>query len=434
MVCATLHLSRYLRVNNGLNHLPSDPPLRLDEQNALGHLRKCFLENSIVHGVLSSPKATASETLRTDVRPVLIQGARVFQFTYQTATQHRHENLGAEEAADRIESLLLSQFRNLTLKSHDACLDIKQSKKGKFFASLSRSQNSVPASVSNLEGTASHNRTRNYVIPEGTPCPFLIETGVMNESGKVLASHSKKFRQINRFAEFIVDVIREINPQSKMHIVDFGCGKSYLTFATHHLLTEVLKLECEIVGLDLRPDVIATCTQVVEKLNLTNLRFELGDIEGFQSTDRVDMVISLHACDTATDSALLKGVGWRSQAILAVPCCQHELNGLLEKGSVPVLASHGILKERMAAMATDGMRAKLLEAVGYKTQMLEFIETEHTPKNLMIRAVLPGSGQRMASSRRAACLQEVEAFRQAWGVEPLFMEKRLLELGLLANR
>ena len=408
--------------------------MRIDEERAFEQLHRSILDHALVHAVLSSPKTSESETIRVDVRPVLVHASLLYLFTYQTSTQHRHENLAAPEAAKKLTTLVKSDFCNLILHETNEQLEIKQSKKGKFFASWTRKQPTSDKPTSHeSKPLISHNRSKNHLIPEGTPCPFLIETGVMNEAGKVLASHSKKFRQINRFTEFILDVVRDLKPSSKIRIIDFGCGKSYLTFATHYLLTHLLNLECDIVGLDLRADVIATCKGIAEKLQLKGIRFQIGDIEHFQSTDSVDMVISLHACNIATDSAMLKAIQWKSQAILAVPCCQHELNGQLERGSVPVLASYGILKERMAALATDGMRAKLLEAVGYRTQMLEFIETEHTPKNLLIRAVLPTSNTTGSKSKQVAALQEVLSIRKDWGIQPLFLERRLLELKMLGH-
>jgi len=253
----------------------------------------------------------------------------------------------------------------------------------------------------------------------------------MNASGQVLASHFKKFRQINRFAELILDTIREIQPTNRLRIVDFGCGKSYLTFATHYLLRQIMQVDCEIVGLDLRQDVISGCNRITEKLELTGLRFQVGSIENFESNESVDLVISLHACNLATDSAILKAIQWGSKAILAVPCCQYELNEMLEKGAVPVLTSHGILKDRIAALATDGMRAKLLESVGYQTQVLEFIETEHTPKNLMIRALLSANNSEVLEQRKRKAIAEVESLRRSWGVPPLALEKQLRELGYL---
>ena len=408
--------------------------MRIDEERAFEQLHRSILDHALVHAVLSSPKTSESETIRVDVRPVLVHASLLYLFTYQTSTQHRHENLAAPEAAKKLTTLVKSDFCNLILHETNEQLEIKQSKKGKFFASWTRKQPTSDKPTSHeSKPLISQNRSKNHLIPEGTPCPFLIETGVMNEAGKVLASHSKKFRQINRFTEFILDVVRDLKPSSKIRIIDFGCGKSYLTFATHYLLTHLLNLECDIVGLDLRADVIATCKGIAEKLQLKGIRFQIGDIEHFQSTDSVDMVISLHACNIATDSAMLKAIQWKSQAILAVPCCQHELNGQLERGSVPVLASYGILKERMAALATDGMRAKLLEAVGYRTQMLEFIETEHTPKNLLIRAVLPTSNTTGSKSKQVAALQEVLSIRKDWGIQPLFLERRLLELKMLGH-
>jgi hypothetical protein len=231
-----------------------------------------------------------------------------------------------------------------------------------------------------------HNRTRNYLIPEGTPCPFLIAAGIMTASGQVKPTAFHKFRQINRYLEFIADILPHLPAEGVIRAVDFGCGKSSLTFALHHFLTVTHQRNVEIVGLDRKADVIAACNSTAAKLGCEGLSFSVGDIAGYQPKEPVHLAISLHACDTATDDAIAAAIGWQSAVILAVPCCQHELCHHWS-GALPGITEYGLLKERFAAMATDALRARFLDAHGYQTQVMEFIETEHTPKNVLIRAV-----------------------------------------------
>jgi SAM-dependent methyltransferase len=216
-------------------------------------------------------------------------------------------------------------------------------RKGKCFLR----KEAAPVAVVTLP--AAHNRTRNYLIPEGVPCPFLIHTGVMTKDGAVRAAHSKKFGQINRFLEFINDVVAMLPADRTIHVVDFGCGKSYLTFATQYLLTTLLQRDCRITGLDRRADVVQTCSKIAKELQLPNLQFAIGDIAGFESDNPVDLVISLHACDTATDDALAQAVRWKSRVILAVPCCQHELNELLTN----VVAAHQFVRAAQGTVRCD---------------------------------------------------------------------------------
>ena len=245
------------------------------------------------------------------------------------------------------------------------------------------------------------------------------------------ADHSRKFRQINRFLEFIHDIAGALPSDRPLRIVDFGCGKSYLTFATHYLFSSILKRECHIVGLDRRTDVIDTCRKVVNSLSLSNLEFHVGDIAGFLSNGPVDLMISLHACDTATDDAIAQAIQWNSCAILAVPCCQHELNELLSETALSPITAYGITKDRFAAIATDTMRASLLTASGYQTQVMEFIDMEHTPKNLLIRAIKRKSGSAGAKAAGDKALTDVRQLRSQLGVGPLTLERRLNEHGVL---
>ena len=217
--------------------------------------------------------------------------------------------------------------------------------------------------------------------------PFLVELGVMTKDGAVTKAKYDKFRQINRFLEFVQDILPALPPDRTITILDFGCGKSYLTFAIYHFLKVLHRRDVRIIGLDLKKDVIANCNRLAEKLGYSELTFLHGDIADYEGMNQVDMVVTLHACDTATDFALAKAIGWNASVILSVPCCQHELNKQIKNESLAPLLKYGLIKERTAALFTDAIRGNLLEAAGYQTQILEFIDMEHTPKNILLRAV-----------------------------------------------
>ncbi len=389
-------------------------------------LKDAASDGSLLKCVFSSPRSAERQFQRVDVRPVEVRGQRLLQFTKHTATQQLHGNLNAEEAGVELIRLACFAFRNVRLSTSTASCDARFSRKGKCFLRQEAARNEpVPTDA------VPHDRTRNYLIPEGVPCPFLIHTGVMTNEGSVRASHSRKFRQINRYLEFIRDVVDVLPSDRPLQIVDFGCGKSYLTFATHYLLTTLLKRDCRIVGLDRRTDVVDTCAKIVKELGLTNLEFQVGDIAGYASSSHVDLVISLHACDTATDEALAQAVRWQSSVILAVPCCQHELNSHLSGSALGPLTNYGVSKERFASLATDALRASLLTAAGYQTQLMEFIDTEHTPKNLLIRCVRPVE-RTVADAVAKKALQEVRGLSQQLSLPPLTLERRLIESGHLA--
>ena len=398
-------------------------------------LCRSVLSGGLQKAVFSGPRIATESIRRVDVRPVEIRDSRRFQFTLQTETQQTHRNLDADEAAAEFTRLCQGVYRNVRLVTDSATSEARESGKGVWRLKTTR----APDASLNTEGNSSapevesHNRIRNYLIPEGVPCPFLIHTGIMSRDGSVRANHSRKFRQINRFLEFIHDIADALPSDRPLRIVDFGCGKSYLTFATHYLFSSILKRECHIVGLDRRTDVIETCRKVVTSLSLQNLEFHVGDIAGFLSHDPVDLMISLHACNTATDDAIAQAIQWGSSAILVVPCCQHELNEILPETALPPITTYGITKDRFAAIATDTMRASLLTASGYQTQVMEFIEMEHTPKNLLIRAIMRKSGSGSAKAAGDKALKDVRQFRSQLQIEPLTLERRLYELGVLPS-
>lgn len=317
-------------------------------------------------------------------RPFLEKDRLKFQKEEYRNDQVFHENMEKTTIVEKICTLLQEDYKQLDLQCGERSFSVLVSKKGVSSIREHREQ-----SIKKIE--LSHNRKKNYILDAGEPVPFLIDLGVQTKEGKIVDKKYKKFRQINRFLEFIRDVLPELKAVKRdgrpLRIIDFGCGKSYLTFAVYHYLTVVNGLDVEMTGLDLKKDVIRHCSLLAEKYGYENLHFSQGDIQSYEGEERVDMVITLHACDTATDYALDQAVRWGAKVILSVPCCQHELNRQIRNEQLEPLLKYGILKERFSALLTDALRGNILEQMGYDVQILEFIDLEHTPKNLLIRAV-----------------------------------------------
>ncbi len=310
-----------------------------------------------------------------------------------TKTQAFHEQKTEEELDDFIKTHAGTTFKNCVLRTDSEEITYLGNKKGNVTKLVKKLNTETPPKNKNIIWK-NCNKQKNYLIQDGNPVPFMVLLGVMTSDGKVINAKYDKFRQINRFLEFINDILPEIQKQTEnktIRIADFGCGKSYLTFAVHYFLTEIKHLDVEIIGLDLKKDVIEYCNKIAAQLNLKGIKFDTGNIADYNYQNNPDIVITLHACDTATDFALNYAVKHNCKAILSVPCCQHEINSQLNKNSVPEefkpLLKYGIIKERFAALATDALRGELLENAGYNVQLLEFIDMEHTPKNILIRAV-----------------------------------------------
>lgn len=322
-----------------------------------------------------------------------------------------HENFTAEQLTDRICTALQEQFRQGEFSAKTLQATALVSKKGKLTLKVKnsgkapRTEGAAASEEEELQALA-HNRTKHYILEEGKPVDFLVGLGVQTLDGRVTRARFDKFRQINRYLEFIEDVIDELPKDRTIRIIDFGCGKSYLTFAMYYYLHELQHRDIQVTGLDLKTDVIQHCNELAEKLGYDRLKFERGDISTYEGTDVADMVVTLHACDLATDYALDKAVKWGARVILAVPCCQHELNRQIKCDPLKPVLKYGIIKERVAALLTDALRANLLEQQGYETQILEFIDMEHTPKNLLIRAVKK-NGMRPKKSADIGTVEEL---------------------------
>ncbi|MBE5883772.1 MAG: SAM-dependent methyltransferase [Lachnospiraceae bacterium] len=352
---------------------------------------KCILQETInqelVQVILSNTK-DAERAAKVKVRPVRIKGELLFQETLYRGTQVFHDNFTAEEMILRISDYLQELFKQGEIKCQEEEATILVSKKGRMTIKRKKKNQEMIRKEAQAAGLAlEHNRTKQYILQEGKPVDFLVGLGVQTPDGKVTKAKYDKFRQINRYLEFIEDVLEALPKDRTIRIIDFGCGKSYLTFAMYYYLHELQKRDIAVTGLDLKVDVIDRCNQLAESLHYDKLHFEKGDISTYKGADAVDMVVTLHACDTATDYALEKAVKWGASVIMAVPCCQHELNKQIKCDTLQPILKYGLLKERMAALITDGLRANLLEQQGYDAQILEFIDMEHTPKNILIRAV-----------------------------------------------
>lgn len=329
-----------------------------------------------------------------------------YQIEKYTDKQVFHENIEKGTLEEKVLECLENNYKQLTAWSDEATLDLKISKKGKILLNKKKSDNKKLVKKE-------HNKEKNYILKEGMIIEPLIDLGVFTKEGKVVNSKYDKYKQINRFVEIIDDEIKK-NDYKDLTILDFGCGKSYLTFVLYYYFVKIKKINVKMIGLDLKEDVIKKCNEIAKRYNYENLHFELGDINGFKYNNKVDMVITLHACDTATDYALYNAVKWNTKMIFSVPCCQHEFNHQMKTNDFSILTKYGIVKERIAALMTDSVRANLLEAVGYKTQLLEFIDIAHSPKNILIRA----SKSKISKDKKEKVLNEVNSLINEFNFKP----------------
>jgi len=377
---------------------------------------RTLLEKTINEGlnqVILSNSQNKEYAAKIKIRPVMIKNTLYFQETLYRGTQVFHENYEKDKMIERIEMLMKDYMRQGEITNASLNAIILVSKKGHMTIKEKALKNAVETSA------LSHNREKQYILKEGMPVDFLVGLGVQSPDGHISKNRYDKFRQINRYLEFIQDILDKLPADRTVRIIDFGCGKSYLTFAMYYYLHVLQKREVRITGLDLKKDVIAHCNQLAKECGYHNLTFEVGDISTYEGENAVDMVVSLHACDTATDFAIEKAISWGAQVIMAVPCCQHEVNRQISSKELQPLLKYGLIKERMSALITDAVRANLLEEQGYDTQILEFIDMEHTPKNLLIRAVKKNEPKRI---KREIGIRETMEFLQ---IDPTL--KKLLD-------
>lgn len=361
-----------------------------------------IFNDNIKKAVISNPKNKSLEYRRISIRRI---DDKVFHIEKFTQTQVFQENIQADSIVDRVCRFMDDGFACLDAWSDEWQYSLKTSKKGKRTLIKNKNKDALK--------DFSHNRAKNYIINENDVIPPLVDLGIFTKDGKVVRSMYDKFKQINRFVELVDDCIKD-NKFQTMNIVDFGCGKSYLTFILYHYLVNIKGIDAHITGLDLKKDVIKNCSELAVKYDYKNLHFEIGDINGFSFSEPVDMVITLHACDTATDFALYNAIRENCKIILSVPCCQHELAGQLQTDNFGIISRYGIIKERFASLATDAIRANLLTACGYSVQLLEFIDMVHSPKNILIRAVK----NNIPLKKRKAALSEVEQLMNEYSFNP----------------
>lgn len=396
------------------------------------------INESLIDLVISGVKNKSVQASKIKVRPVMLKDTLKFQASEYVGAKVLHSNFETEQIKKKIKDWL-NDYKQGQFVMTDGSASVLSGKNGNITVKYKKSVQQ------RQQKELAHNRSKKYILMEGTPVGFLVDLGVMTKHGKIVSQKYDKYRQINRFLEFVEDILPKLDKSKEQTIIDFGCGKSYLTFAMYYYLKELKGYDIRIIGLDLKEDVIAKCNELRTKYGYEKLDFYVGDIASYKDVDRVDMVVTLHACDTATDYALAKAVKWGAKVILSVPCCQHEANSMIGKSVMTVksvtdkisegesitdkssegklitdkpsegksitekcgnarnitalmgskimtpVLNYGILKERMAALCTDAVRAGLLEEAGYETQILEFIDMEHTPKNLLIRAVYTGN-------------------------------------------
>lgn len=369
------------------------------------------LKKDVLRIVISNKSETTYIYKKIDIRLVTIKGKEQYQITSYTDKQAFQSNIDKTMLLGKLMEIFPDKMKQLNIFSADGEYSFKMSKKGKLLRSENKNNKTK---LSKYEG---QNRVKNYILKEGMIIPPLVDMGVFTKDGKIVKSMYDKYKQINRFVEMVDDVLKD-DDSEVINIVDFGCGKSYLTFVLYYYLIEIKNKRTNIVGLDLKADVIKKCNEAAQKYGYDRLKFELGDINGYQSDMPVDMVVTLHACDTATDYALYNAVKWEAKYILSVPCCQHEVNKQIKCEELAPIMKYGILKERMAALATDGLRGTMLEYCGYRTQLLEFVDLAHSPKNILIRAVKGN----ISKDRSQKALEEANAMCQMLGAEPQIMK------------
>ncbi len=349
--------------------------------------------------------------LKVTLRPVLVKHKRYIQFSYFEAQKNITKNYAAAELIKELDQLLAQPFKSYHLETNEGTIQVQITKKGK--AIIHRSKAKSQQSVPNL----AHNHRKDRLLSTEKSDHFLQVVGIMTPNGKIKANKQSKYRQINEFLRLVDDTI---NPKtitkSPLHILDFGCGSAYLSFAIYHYLNHILEIPTHLIGIDLKADLMHKHLETSQTLGWTNIRFETIKIADFKPDLPTDMVMALHACDTATDDAIAQGIKMQSKFILTVPCCHHHIQQQLTQQPAPsefqAIFRHGILRQQFGDILTDALRASILRIMGYKTDVVEFVDSEHTPKNLMIRAI------KLAPAGDPKFVQEYLNLKNFWPITP----------------
>ena len=365
-----------------------------------------FSTGELVRMIFSGKRKKSLACTKVTIRPLKISGKSCFQAERTFEKKVTHENLSESEAAALAMRLVREEFKQVNIFTLSEDLQVLAAKPEKPRITTKPATKGMP--------TLEHNREKRRIIPEKTPCDFLVRLGVMDKDGNVIQKHYSKYRQINRYLEIVEDVFSSLPKDRTLRIIDFGCGKAYLTFALYYYLKILKERDVEIIGLDLKEDVIQFCSKIAEDLQYDGLQFLRGDIADY-TADYADMVVTLHACDTATDYALINAVSWNTKVILSVPCCQHELFSQIKSEIHQPMLKHGILKDRLTEYLTDGLRGLKLEVCGYDVAMIEFTSLAHTARNIMIKDVKNANA---GSSRAERAQRQYEALRDFYHVNP----------------
>lgn len=371
-------------------------------------LEKLQTQGNLVKMILSAKRKKSQSLEKVIIRPVKIQDEIGYQIEYVEKKKVTHENINKNQLASKAFEIFAENFKQANIFTQAEDIQILASKIEK--ARIT----SKPATKGLKPLDLDHNRTKKYIIPNHEPCDFLMRLGVMNQRGNVVPTAYSKFRQINRYLEIVDDIFPYLPKDKTIKVIDFGCGKAYLTFALYYYLRKIKNKDVEIIGLDLKKDVINFCNSVAEDLGYNELKFLMGDIADY-TEDNADLVVTLHACDTATDYALINAVKWNTKVILSVPCCQHELFKQIDNEIHNPMLKYGILKDRLTEYLTDGLRGLKLESKGYDVSMIEFTSLEHTARNIMIKAIRVGSP---TSKKSLKAQEEYEKLCQFYHVSP----------------
>ena len=370
-------------------------------------LNNIIENNELILLVLSNKRNSEDMPKKVNVTMFRSKGEVSYQFENHFEKKVTHYNKSGIEVVDEV-VCLLACYKNISIYSANADYQVLCGKKNN--VNIKKT-----APTKKLENNIEHNKRKNYILQDMTKYDFLIELDIMTVDGKVKAQKYNKFVQINKYLEIISHSINTLKKEKTINIIDFGCGKAYLTFALYYYLCKVQGFDVKIIGVDLKQDVINLCNALAEKLQYEKMEFVNGDIKDFNSSDDIDMVISLHACDTATDEAIIKAIEWNSKVIIAVPCCQHELFNKMNNEVFKPVQQYGILNDKLATIITDSLRGLVLQIKGYSVSIMEFTPLEHTAKNVLIRAEYTGKTDKKAE-------EQYKELIEFWGVRP-YIEK-----------